>query len=198
MKTVGTILARAVLLFLPGARPRRTRTVGTQFAAKTCMAFTLLAGVLQGVFLAAPGSADSGIGSWGPRFRLPLIAIHAAPLSNGKVDRFLREATPLRVLRASTPLGETPGCGTGDREPHGRQRDVFVRYDVRRDTVRSDGQVFVAGGRIHAEMTAIFNPATETWNPGPHAALALLSDRHRASRWESVHLFRTKRHRGVL
>ena len=88
MKTVGTILTRAVLLFRPGARPRRTGTVGTRFAAKTCMAFTLLAGVLQGVLLAAPGSADSGIGSWGPRFRLPLIAIHAVAFSNGKVLLF--------------------------------------------------------------------------------------------------------------
>ena len=60
--------------------------------------------------------------------------------------------------------------GTGDLT------DVSVMYShdmmCGGNTVLSDGRVFVAGGRINAERTAIFNPATETWSPGPSMPLS--------------------------
>src|SRR5262245_61848753 len=117
MKTAGTVLARAFLLLLPGASTR-TRTVGVQLAAKTCMALAILVGVSQGALLAAPGSPGSVIGSWGPRFSLPLIAIHATALSNGKILLFsARSNSILSSTKTSPSLGSDAWVwdpGTGD------------------------------------------------------------------------------------
>src|SRR5262249_36884442 len=160
MKTV-----QAVLLLRPGAR-RKSRIVAVEFAAKTCLALAaliVLVGALQGVLLAAPGTPASVIGSWGPRFPLPLIAIHATALPNGKVLLFSARSNSISSsTKSSTSIGSDAWVwdpGTGDLT------DVSLTYSYDMmcggNNLLPDGKVLVIGGRVNAQKTVVFNSATE-------------------------------------
>ena len=143
--------------------PRRVRA--KRFAARA-MALGILGGVVQVVSAATTASASSVIGSWGPRFDLPLVVIHASVLPNEAGKVLLFSSRGPSVGSAAYLWDSATGALT----------NVSVTYShdmmCGGNTMLSDGSVFVAGGRISAEKTSIFDPGSDTWVPGPSMASA--------------------------
>ena len=115
------------------------------------------------------------VGSWGAPQQLGTIGIHAALLHTGKVVFWWY------------PLG------TGTNSPGklydyttGAIKDVTIPFDgdffCSGATILKDGRLLVIGGLLGnpfpgvpdkgISLTAIFDPATETWSPGPNMNFA--------------------------
>lgn len=133
---------------------------------KRFAALAILGAVVQVVSGATTASASSVIGSWGPRFDLPLVVIHASVLPTEENKVLLFSSRGPSVGSAAYLWDSATGALT----------NVSVTYShdmmCGGNTLLSDGSSFAAGGRISAEKTSIFHPESNTWVPGPSMASA--------------------------
>jgi hypothetical protein len=112
---------------------------------------------------APPPASASQIGTFSAPIDWPVVPVHIASLSNGKVavwDGFDAALNSERVW--------DPTSGVFDPIPSGR--NLFCSGHV----TLPDGRLFVAGGHISADVglkdTHIYNPTTRTWFRGTDMA----------------------------
>ena len=114
---------------------------------------------------APPPAGPDKTGQFSPVQTWPLVPVHIAQTSNGKILVFDGFDAALNSERLWDP--ET---GTFTPVPSGR--NLFCAAHV----TLPDGRVFIAGGHIEANVgtkdTHIFNPVNRTWFRGPDMARA--------------------------
>ena len=111
-------------------------------------------------------------GEWSAPFDLGIVAINAALLQNGKVLFWQFSQGPTGGSKAE--LWDPSGALTDASVPY--DRDIFCGGQVH----LADGRLMVIGGvkwhhsgsEVGVKQTDFFDPATETWSPGPEMSYA--------------------------
>ncbi len=112
-----------------------------------------------------PPPGPEQVGSWTPPADWPLVAVHGAMLSNGKVALWDGFGAAMRSERIWDPA-------TGAFQPVPSDKNLFCAGHV----LLPDGRLFVAGGHVIAyegiRDTGLLNPLTGSWTAGPMMARA--------------------------
>ena len=125
---------------------------------------------------APPGAGPEVTGQFAPPVTWPLVPVHIATLSNGKIAVWDGFDAALNSERVWDPA-------TGQFDPIPSGRNLFCAAHV----TLPDGRLFIAGGHIEANVglkdTHIYNPSSRTWFRGTDMARgALVPDRDDAAR----------------
>ena len=124
---------------------------------------------------AAAAGAPQDVGQWGPVVDWPVVGVHVALLSNGKVlayDSVGDNATETYPVQDHT-RGTVWDPATGAQTPV----NVATGYNIFCSGLAHlpDGRVFVAGGNKDQQLngivqTHLFDPASDLWSLGPNMA----------------------------
>ena len=128
-----------------------------------------------GAAAAATAAAPQDVGEWGPVVDWPVVGVHVALLSDGKVLAYdsigdnATETYPVHDHTRATVWDPATGIQT--------PVNVDTGYNVFCSGLAHllDGRVFLAGGNKDAQLngivqTHIFDPAGYTWSLGPNMA----------------------------